>query len=393
MSLRLPVASSLLLLAAALLPAPAAAQSGPTCVAPETLLQWPATDPVWALCWLRPSQSSGPRGSGLELRNVYYRGRLVLKRAHSPMLFAEYTTATCYRDWKDTNSNLLAEPAMRNVLGTRTSFGPTTSCDRSTSPTTSYGSCPFQIPGRVSGDCFSGVAIEDRGDYVELTTQYNAAWYAYSARFRLHADGAIDPEFGFGNIDGTNNGITHWHHNYWRLDFDIDGAANDVIVENDAVQSTEFATLRCNASTVPSCATERFWEVRDTVTGRGYRLLPSADDYISPTNQSGRNFHLRDVIGTAFVNNEFGDNPNYSLSDCTANHAALANGADLDGPAGEGTDVVLYYRVGVRDRTNEGPGTQDSMVCKRAGPVLVPVGDWGGAVLFENGYEPVPPRP
>jgi hypothetical protein len=54
---------------------------------------------------------------------------------------------------------------------------------------------------------------------------------------------------------------------------------------------------------------------------------------------------------------------------------------------------VLYYRVGVRDRTNEGAGTQDSMVCKRAGPVLVPVGDWGETVLFENGYEPVPPRP
>lgn len=320
-----------------------------------------------------------------------FQGRLVLKRAHSPVLFAEYTTSTCYRDWKDENSNFIAEPAMRNALGSRSLFGPTASCDRSIDPVASYGACPFAIAGRSVADCFSGVAIEDRGDYVELTTQYNAAWYSYAARFRLYADGAIDPEFGFGNYDGTNNGITHWHHNYWRLDFDIEGAANDVLYEGNVLQSTEFASLRCNSSTIPACGTERTWEVRDTVTGRGYRVLPSAADYVTPTNESARNLHVRDVLGTQYIAGEFGDRANNSLGDCSFVHTALANGGDLDGAAGEGTDVVLYYRVGVRDRTNVGPNTQDSMVCKRAGPVLVPVGNWGGEVLFENGYEPAPP--
>ncbi len=378
---------ALLLAATAITPGTVSAQGGPTCVAPETLLEWPAVNPVWRLCWLRPSQSSGPRGSGLELRNVYYNGKLVLKRAHSPVLFAEYTTSTCYRDWKDDDSNLLAEPAMRNVLGTRTNFGPTTSCDRSASPTVSYGSCPFQLNPRVAADCFSGVAIEDRGDHVELTTQYNAAWYSYAARFRLFADGAIDPEFGFGNYDGTNNGITHWHHNYWRLDFDIDGADNDAVFEGNVLQSTEFASLRCNSSTIPACATERTWEVRDTVTGRGYRLMPTASDYVTPTNESGRNFHVRDVLGTQYIAGEFGDRPNNSLGDCGFVHTALANGGDIGGPGGVGSDVVLYYRVAVRDRTNVGPGTQDSMICKRAGPALVPTGDWTGGTLFNNGFE------
>ena len=69
------------------------------------------------------------------------------------------------------------------------------------------------------------------------------------------------------------------------------------------------------------------------------------------------------------------------------NDAALVNGEDLDGATGSGTDVVLYYRAGVRDRTNEGPGTQDSMICKKVGPVFVPVG-WNGAdALFSNGFE------
>ncbi|MBK6725794.1 MAG: hypothetical protein IPG63_00810 [Xanthomonadales bacterium] len=64
----------------------------------------------------------------------------------------------------------------------------------------------------------------------------------------------------------------------------------------------------------------------------------------------------------------------------------LANGQDLDGAAGEGTDVVLYYRAGVRDRTNEGAGTQDSMVCKKVGPLFTPIGNWA-SVLFADGFE------
>ena len=129
------------------------------------------------------------------------------------------------------------------------------------------------------------------------------------------------------------------------------------------------------------------------MTGRGYRLLPSGGDYKTPTNQSGRNFHLRDVIGAIYKNGEYGDQASNSLGDCVMAHGNLANGEDLDGATGAGTDVVLYYRAGVRDRTNEGTGTQDSMVCKSAGPVFVPIGDWsvGGPrpdPLFADGFEP-----
>ena len=62
-----------------------AAEATPTCTAPARLMQWPATSPVWEFCFLTPSQSSGPMGSGIELRDVYYKGHLVLKRAHEPI--------------------------------------------------------------------------------------------------------------------------------------------------------------------------------------------------------------------------------------------------------------------------------------------------------------------
>lgn len=384
--------TALLLLAAAAWQTPAIA-GGLTCTGPnETLLSWPAENPLWEMCWLPPNRSSGPQGSGLEIRNVHYRGIPVLKTMHSPLLFAEYTSSTCYRDWKDSPASFIAEPQVRNQLGTTNSFTATTSCDRSNDPIASYGRCPFSLPGHSNADCFNGVAIEDNGDHVVLTNQYDASWYAYSSRVIFYTDGSFTPIFGFGNFDGTGSATTHWHHNYWRLDFDIDGPENDVISINDVVQNTEFTSLR-DLTGGPG-GTERTWEVRDTVTGRGYRVLPSAADYVSPTNQSGRGFHMTDVIGTIYKPNEYGDLSNNPLGSCQMNHGNLANGENLAGPTGDGTDVVLYYRVAVRDQTGA-----DTMQCKSAGPMFQPLGNWGGepdpsadlSIVFDPAT--VPPTP
>ncbi|MBL8245309.1 MAG: hypothetical protein JNL89_14005 [Rhodanobacteraceae bacterium] len=368
---------SLSLFALALLPA-TRSEAAVTCGVGENLLSWPANNPVWQMCWLPPNQSVGPRGSGMELRNVEYNGFRVLKRAHAPMLFAEYTGNTCYRDWKDTNSNFLAEPQVRNQLGNSSLFQPTTSCDRSSHPTQSYGLCPFQVAGRTSADCFSGVAIEDTGRSLVLTTQYSADWYLYTSRFMFYPDGSFDAQFGFGNRDGTGNGTTHWHHNYWRFDFDIDGSENNLLSINDVPQATEFTSLR--SLTGGPGGIERTWEVRNTLSGRGYRLRPSSTDYDTPTNQSGRNFHLVDVIGTAYVANEYTDRGNTNnLGDCAMLSNNLANGADIGG-GGAGSDVVLYYRSGVRDLTGV-----NSMICKSAGPLFTPIGNWQS--MFANGFE------
>src|SRR5690606_13039415 len=132
------------------------AQAGgsPTCVGSESKLSWPAVNPIWEMCWLDPSDSIGPRGSGMELRNVYWNGQLVLRRAHAPMLFAEYRGGAggdCYRDWKDVRTSTLAAAVVQNQLGDIPGGGNAaiTACDRSSHPTNSYGTCPFQltIPG------------------------------------------------------------------------------------------------------------------------------------------------------------------------------------------------------------------------------------------------------
>ena len=372
----------------------------PNCaVSGGTLLKWPATGPaVWEMCWLAPGSSSGVQGSGLEVRDVYYKGIQVAKRFHSPILFAEYRNGSggdCYRDWKDANAKFAATPSVRNQLGIPGSFLATTTCDISKDATASHGTCPFSnlSPNPfVNADCqASGVAIEDRTNavnpeesYVLLTTQYSASWYQYASRIAFYANGDINPEFGYGNSNGTYNNVTHWHHNYWRLDFDIAGAEHDQISANGVLKPTEFTDLRSLTGGPGGGPT--YWEITDTVQNFGFRITSGAGDY-TPANESGRGLHMVDVIGTAFINNEFSDKADNNLNDCQMVASNLANGQNL-----ADTDVVFYYTASVRDTTannwpTSGSGAipQDSMVCKKVGPLITPVGDWP---LFRDNFEP-----
>src|SRR5262249_35139908 len=67
-------------------------------------INWPDGNPVWSFYWVPPDESSGTDGSGLELRNVFYKGHLVLYRAHLPILNVKYDPGGCggsslsYRD-------------------------------------------------------------------------------------------------------------------------------------------------------------------------------------------------------------------------------------------------------------------------------------------------------
>ena len=369
----------------------------PTCVAPEVKLSWPATNPVWEMCWLGPNQSVGPAGSGMELRNVHWNGQLVLRRAHAPMLFAEYKGGAggdCYRDWKDDRTPILAASTVQNQLGVVPIGGnpATTSCDRSNAPTTSYGTCPYGLPTPTGYNCAQGVMIEDLGDRVRLTAQYVADWYMYSSRFEFLADGRMEPTFGFGNRNGTFNSVTHWHHNYWRFEFDIDGDGANVVSTNGVDQTAEFSDVRNATGGIGGGPTT--WEVRNATSGNGFRLIPGANDYLVPANQSGRGFHMTDFMATRANTGEYGDVPDYDLFDCEMHTANLVNGQSI-----ANTNQALYYRVAVRDTTaNSWPSgcsgaacqAQDSMICKSAGPQWVPFGPWAD-LIFANGFDALVP--
>ena len=103
MTRRLP--GILFLAAAALAAATGVAAAQPSCnLQGERLMSWPTVNPVWQFCFLRPQrQLSGTNGSGLEIRDVYYNGHLVMKRGHVPMLNVQYDPGGCgcYRDWQN----------------------------------------------------------------------------------------------------------------------------------------------------------------------------------------------------------------------------------------------------------------------------------------------------
>ena len=218
---------SALALGAGLLAAASAAEATPTCTAPFRLMQWPTASPVWEFCFSTPRDSTPqPNGSGIELRDVYYNNHLVFKRAHAPILNVLYVTGCgCYRDWSDSEVKLRvrdANGAVVDLAGSgnyyETNFPAETVCET--------GGSGGDIPP-TSG--FRGVSAEKTGDPLVMTTQMTAGWYRYVMRWKFFLDGRIQPWFGYAAISASCISHAHTHHNYWRLDFDIDGAANDAI--------------------------------------------------------------------------------------------------------------------------------------------------------------------
>lgn len=357
----------------------------PACNGPnETKVSFPDVDPIWEMCYLAPSNSAGARGSSLEIRDAYFNGYYAIERAHVPMLFANYDGGTCYRDWIDTDSAFLKpNPARVNFPGA------TTTCDVSTSPTQIVDTCPFiNVTGGggmigVGSDCITGVAVEKLEDRMILTTNHSAAWYKYSSRFTFYTDGRMAPRFGFGNSSGVNSEITHWHHAYWRINFDIDGSENDEVYIDNVKQTVEFHDQR--GDDMNSAVT---WTVKDNVTDRGFKIEPTAEDYLIDVDEPPHNpdgYHNVDIMATQFrqVNGnlvEFSDTPGQNnLGNCDMDEDALVNGASIDGE-----DVVFYYRTAVQDLANMG------LVCKFGGPVFSLVGDWGlpaSDLIFASDFE------
>ncbi len=352
----------------------------------ENYVAWPTQSPIWEMCYLNPGTSSATQGSSLEIRNVYLNGNLALERAHMPILFAQYISGLCYRDWKNDDAEFLQADQVENP--TRAAI---TTCDVSTDENFPVQLCPFNKPDGSGAagnpnDCITGVQVEKYDDRMVLTTNHAASWYKYTARFIFHADGRIQPRFGFGNSTGTQNDNTHWHHGYWRMNFDIDGPDNDQVFVIDSngetLQTEEFGGFRVDNTETP------FWLIKDSVTGRGYRIEPGSggdsqlggiDDYAVPPDPSRVGNHEIDVMATKYklVNGmpEYSDTPgSNNLNNCTMREENLVGDSNDPGNLPEsldGENVVFWYRTAVNDLANMG------MICKTGGPTMYPVGDWG----------------
>ena len=225
---------------------------------------------LWNFVVVRPSASSGNSGerSGIELQNVKYRGKLVLKRAHVPILNVKYDGDACgpYRDWQYSEGMFQTVAAgCTSVAGTSTS-GVSICKDIATTALES---------GNDTGN-FRGVAIYPQGTELVLVTELNAGWYRYIHEWRLDADGTIRPRYGFGATNSSCVCAVHHHHVYWRFDFDIDTADKNSV----------FPVVEGSWWQPPAIATEgqfyrnqgiQSWIVKNLTTGDGYRIKPGND--------------------------------------------------------------------------------------------------------------------
>ncbi|MEK4229732.1 copper amine oxidase [Solibacillus sp. FSL H8-0538] len=288
---------------------------------------------VWSFLAVRPAASSGIVGSGIELRDVLYRGKKVLSRAHVPILNVRYDNDVCgpYRDWQWQEGRFEA-------IGTDIAPG--------------FRMC--STPARTILDTgfdtgnFFGVAIYVDGDEIVLVSELEAGWYRYISEWRLHNDGTIRPRFGFGAIANSCTCNPHTHHVYWRFDFDIRTEGNNFVQEINEKPSTGtsiFRTLNYEIRRSRDTFHNRQWLISNKSTGEGYTLIPGKND------GSADSFGVGDVWFLRYRSSELDDGQGFTtnLNKARANLDKFLNKENINGQ-----DIVVWYAAHFRhDETSE----------------------------------------
>lgn len=307
---------------------------------------------LWRFLAVRPAASSGTNGSGIELRYVDYRGKRVLYRAHVPVLNVKYDPGGCgpYLDWQN-------QEGMIQATGTDVAPG--------------FRLCPTPAKtildtGSDAGN-FLGVGIYVQGQEVVLVSEMEAGWYRYISEWRLHTDGTIRPRFGFGAVTSSCVCTPHHHHAYWRLDFDIRTAGNNIVREfNDPplIGSSNWHAKSYEIKRPRDPARNRRWRVENTMTGEGYEVIPGPKDGVATASPDWP-FPRGDVWILRYRGNEI-------------DNGTIATGPPYDGGLdgftnGESIsnrDVVIWYAAHVtHDVAAEPPGHFGHIVGPRLKPV------------------------
>jgi len=274
--------------------------------------------PVWQMLVVRPAASSGTRASGVELRDVYYMGKQVFKRAHVPILNVQYDSSACgpYRDWQ-------WQEGMFTASGTDIAPGIRVT---STEPQTI-------IESRADTGNFRGVAIyqDPATGEVTLVSELEAGWYRYISRWEFTPSGVIRARFGFDGVDNSCVCNTHHHHVYWRFDFDLATAGRNRFVE--------YATRSFNTPILSEVkryrdyVRGRYWSVENIISGEFLKIQPGEEDGVADFYARGDAWFLR------YRSTELDDGVNTTGPNNTeAKLDNFVNGESLDGQ-----DVVMWY--------------------------------------------------
>ncbi|HEY0427458.1 MAG TPA: hypothetical protein VGC76_06595 [Pyrinomonadaceae bacterium] len=290
---------------------------------------------LWDMLVIRPAASSGTRKSGIEVRDVKYKGKSVLKRGHVPVLNVQYTPATCgpYRDWQ-WQEDMFTTPATGN---TDPAPGIRVLADGQVATT------ELQT-GNDSGN-FRGVAIykQDNGYGMEvvLISEMQAGWYRYINEWRFAPDGTIRPRYAFG---ATNNSCVcdvHNHHAYWRFDFDVVQPNNKVFQVERGRKFLKPITTEISGN--KNFQTKRSLLIQNSAGDEAYMLVPNMTDGVADT--FGVNdfwvLQYKNVVGGTNIQNEIDDGE--TCVNCSDTTAPIRITPFINGESVVDQDVVVWY--------------------------------------------------
>ncbi|HSL01426.1 MAG TPA: hypothetical protein VK869_13915 [Rubrobacteraceae bacterium] len=321
----------------------------------QVTIPQPDGSPLWSFLVIRPSASQGTNGSGIELRNVRYRGKLVLFEAHAPILNVQYDGNACgpFRDW-------LFEESWIQADGTNVAPG----IRRSQTPAQT-----ILESGTDSGN-FRGVAIYRHRRETVLVSELQAGWYRYVSRWQFHDNGTIRPRFGFSAVEDSCVCNVHHHHVYWRFDFDIGAAANNEVREFNSppiFPPSNWHTFQFEARRRRRPDLSRRWQIRNTQTGDAYNIIPGADDGVADDFARGDLWVLRFNDGQV----DDGISAAPSQAGQSQANAPVAINRFVNGESVAGQDVVVWYAAHFSHDVHE--DEENGHVGHIVGPTLRPV--------------------
>lgn len=193
---------------------------------------------------------------GLTLLNGTYRGRTAIGKFSMPAMRVKYLVDGGPLDW-------------RRALG--------------------KGAGPYadRIRWKLDGD-YGLQRIRNRNDeyvgfstyilegtqWISLSVYARIGAYHISQQWHLSEDGWILPRVW---SKGLTINMDHWHHPYWRLDFDIDGPDSNSVYVHNSGSWTEYRR-EVNDTKDPDPRSDTYWYIRNGKTGQGAWVIPGRDD-------------------------------------------------------------------------------------------------------------------
>ena len=190
------------------------------------------------------------------------------------------------------------------------------------------------------------------GESLILTGYINVGVYYYIMQYTFNEDGSIEPSLGasgalqrYGGTDLTGwpvsnqIAVNHNHMAIWRMDFDLDDAANDraeqfdVAADDSGKPVLGITPLGMEHKADNQLDRLRFWRVRDTqrTNTDGHSISYEIEPWVTDEYRASEAFTHDDFYLTQF-------NPNETLVDDGNGIASFVNGETI-------SDAVLWYSV------------------------------------------------